>query len=282
MPKKKVVTTTEEIVEEAPIDYKEDIQDKSMEEIVKETPAKEEPKEEEKEKKEEEPKPEIDQEKLKEEVAEEVTKKIIKSLTGKTEDEATEEMGDQSPWAKEGRNPKDYDEIANWSVELVEKKNEAKRVEVEKTAAETKATQEVTATERATSFNKYWDEQLEDLQESGKLPKAVDTTDENDDGVIARKELFKTMLDINQERVKEGKDPIYSLKEVYYEHYTPKSKQPAGADAPISAGRSSAPSGDDEAYEYVGKKSWADIIFKRQFGLLTQGRVVVELTHRIN
>jgi hypothetical protein len=87
------------------------------------------------------------------------------------------------------------------------------------------------------------------LTDSGKI-----TTPEE------RKELFKTMLDVNTERQKEGKAPIYSIKEVFYEHYK-KDKQPAGADAPISMGKGvNPPEEKDINYAEVHKKSFADIL----------------------
>lgn len=261
MAKKKIVTT-EEIVEDTPIDYKEDIQDKSMEEIVKETPKEEEPVKEEPVK-EEDPKDEeveLDTTQIEETVTKSVTEKMIKALTGGTEVEATIETGNVSPWAKEGRNPRDYDEIAEWSVELVEKKNEAKRLEQERINEEVKAQQVEYSQKRADFYNNQWNEHLEDLTEAGKLPKVVDPNNEEDEGVIARKELFKAMLEVNNDRVAKGKEATYSLKEIYYEHYTPKSKQPAGADAPVSAGRSSAPAANDEEYPYVGNRSFFDIL----------------------
>jgi hypothetical protein len=45
------------------------------------------------------------------------------------------------------------------------------------------------------------------------------------------------MLDVNLERQKAGKPYVYSIKEIYYEHYkapTPESQDVAGADAPVS------------------------------------------------
>ena len=200
--------------------------------------------------------PEVDISAIEAEVTKKVSEKIIKSLTGGSEEDITNAMGEQSPWAKEGRNPRDYDEIAEWTTQLALKKQEEVRI---KEAEENKKKEEYATKfqeERATAFNKYWDNQLNDLFEAGKLPKIEDEKNENDPGIRARKSLFTKMIEVNEQRVKDGKEPIYSLKEIFYEY--PINEEP-GMSAPVSAGRGAVPA-EGEEYEYVGKQSFFDIL----------------------
>lgn len=199
---------------------------------------------------------EIDTTQIEAEVTKKVTEKLLKSLTGGSEEEVTNATGEQSPWAKEGRNPKDYDEIAEWTTQLAIKRQEELKA---KEAEENKRKEEEVAkfqTERAQSFNKYWDNQLNELYEAGKLPKIEDEKNENDPGIRARKSLFTKMVEVNEQRVKDSKEPIYSLKEIFYEY--PINEEP-GMSAPVSAGRGAVPA-EGESYEYVGNKSFFDIL----------------------
>ena len=139
---------------------------------------------------------------------------------------------------------------------MEKRQTEAKAIQ-EAEATERGKAQEAAQTERATSFNKYWDTQLNELFESGKIPPITDVKNENDSGVQARKDLFTKMVEVNEQRVKVGKEPIYSLKEIFYEHY---SNEEPGMEAPVSAGRGTVPAESGEDYEYVGKKSFFDIL----------------------
>lgn len=204
--------------------------------------------------------PEVDISAIEAQVTKSVSEKIIKSLTGGSEEEVTGATGEQSPWAKEGRNPRDYDEIAEWTTQLALKKQEEQKV---KEQEENKVKEEEASklqTERAESFNKYWDGQLNELFEGGKLPPITDPKNENDPGVQARKDLFTKMVEVNEQRVKDGKEPIYSLKEIFYEHYN---NEEPGMSAPVSAGRGATGQESGEDYEYVGKKSFFDILLGR-------------------
>jgi len=199
---------------------------------------------------------EIDTTQIEAEVTKKVTEKLLKSLTGGSEEDVTSATGEQSPWAKEGRNPRDYDEIAEWTTQLaLKRQEEARTKEVEENEAK-EAEASKLQQERAVAFNKYWDGQLNELYEADKLPKIEDAENENDLGIKARKSLFTKMIEVNEQRVKDGKEPIYSLKEIYYEH--PINEEP-GMSAPVSAGRGSVPA-EGEGYEYVGNKSFFDIL----------------------
>ena len=251
MARKKVTTTVEEVIPE--VDYKEvheaKIEDlvgepeKKVEEEIKEPPVEE--------KKEVEV--EFDPAKWKEEITEETAKKIIEAQTKQPEPVKEEDKELMSPWAKENRTPKDYEEVADWGVEkakILGKRDADAQVKVQE--EQTKKQEEYNK-QQVEQFNKYTDEQLEDLMTQGKIPR-------NDEE--ARKALFQTMLEVNQERVKENKSPIYSIKEIFYEHYKPVNTQPAGADAPISAGKGNvSPEGQELDYQRdVKNKSLMDIL----------------------
>lgn len=203
---------------------------------------------------------EVDPEKLKQEITEKVSKetveKIAKALTG--DEKATQAQKDKYEeyaekfLAEKGRNPTWFELVPFIRDEVkAELRAEADKAENEK--IEKQKLTEKENKERTKTFNAYVDEQLKELYDSGRLPK----TDE------ARKHLFKTMMEVNQKRASEGKQPIYSVKEIFYEHYKAPNAQPAGWNAPVSVGRG-APSGNDEQdYSYkdiAGKKSFLDIL----------------------
>lgn len=215
---------------------------------------------------------EIDPEAMKKDIADKVSKetieKITKALTG--EEKTTEAQKDKyQEWAEKfyaekGRNPTWFELIPFIKDELkADMKNEEEMTR--KQREEYRARVEADNNKRTEAFNKYVDQQLEDLYKNNKLPRIVNKDDDRDPGVVARKALFQTMLEVNQERVKNNLDPIYSVKEIYYEYYKAPNRQPAGADAPISIGRGNAQvdSGEDYSYADIRKKSFLDIFTKR-------------------
>ena len=255
MPKIKKTTTVEEVIPE--VDYKE-VHEAKIEDLVGE-PDKEAEKEivkEPEEKKEVEV--EFDPAKWKEEITESVSKKIEdvmkSSLTEEEKKETVDKLqGYKSKWTSESRTPTDYDEILEEAANFIEFRNKKTQEEQAKVQEEQTKKQEEYNKTQIEQFNKYTDEQLEDLMTQGKIPR-------NDEE--SRKALFQTMLEVNQERVKENKNPIYSIKEIFYEHYKPVNTQPAGADAPISAGKGNvSPEGQELDYQRdVKNKSLMDIL----------------------
>src|SRR3990167_8612564 len=138
--------------------------------------------------------PEVNVAKIEEQVTKSVSERIVKSLLGGSEEEVANATGEQSPWAKEGRNPRDYDEIAEWTTQLALKRQEEAKTQAETEAKTQEEAQAKVQAERATSFNKYWDNQLNELFEGGKLPPITDEKNENDPGIVARKDLFTKMV----------------------------------------------------------------------------------------
>lgn len=238
MAKKKVEFVAEVPDKEEELDYKE-IHETKVEDIVG-TPTPEEPKEvkeepkvEPEEKKEE--GVDFDPDALTQKISEETAKRIIEATTKKEEPKVEVDEELISPWAKEGRAPKDYEEITDWAIKkakiLDKREAEAEALKQEEVKKQTEEYNKA----QIEQFNKYTDEQLSDLKAAGKIK----TADE-------QKALFQKMLEVNQARAKEGKSPIYSVKEIFYEHYTPPTAQPAGADAPISPGASTVESESKE------------------------------------
>jgi hypothetical protein len=198
----------------------------------------------------EEKKPEeevIDTAKLAEEVADKVvekTKPPVEETPVKTEEEKYKE------WAaefkdKQNKEPSWTDVAAHLKEEAIKAidDREAQKVKV---AEEAKKVADENDKKLTDNFNKIVDEDLDDLYKSNRLTPIKDKTNPSDQGVVERKALFQKMLEVNQARHDEGKRPIYSIKEIYYEHYTKPSAQPAGENAPISVGKGAPSSGEEE------------------------------------
>lgn len=190
----------------------------------------------------------VDPETMKKEIAETIKKetvdKITKALTG--EEGTTQAQKDRyeqiaEDFAKEkGRNPTWFELVKFIKDDIREEMK--KETETERVQRETEQKQVAEENKkRGEAFNKYVDEQLDELHNLGKIDK---------NNKEQRNALFTAMMDVNKKRVSEGKPPIYSLKEIYYEHYKAPNAQPAGADAPISAGRGNVQPDSTEDYSY--------------------------------
>lgn len=113
---------------------------------------------------------------------------------------------------------------------------------------------------QAQQLNKRIEDDVNDLYATGKLPKIVDPKDDRTDkdglflepGKRAQQLLFMQGVKVNQERVTKGLAPIDSIKLIYYEHYTPPTQQPAGADAPVQKNsQPPKPDARDEKYNWA-------------------------------
>lgn len=249
MPRQKKTDETPEV------DYKE-IHETKVEDLVGE-PSKEEavkPEEPESPKeKVEETEIEFDPAKFKEELKTEIVG-ALQQTAQKTKEEATDEYAkfEKEVWEKENRTPtyKEALEFIKTSAIQTLKDEEAKK---QQEIQEQQKRQEEYNKQQIESFNRYTDDQLADLKAVGKI-----TTDEE------RRALFQAMLDTNVQRQKEGKPPILSIKEIYYEHYKAPSAQPAGADAPVSPGTGSVDRETPEInYNDIRRKSFMDILMGR-------------------
>lgn len=251
----KVVDQDDEVVEE-------------KEETPEETPVVEAKIEE----KPEEPGVEFDPEKLKSDIIAEIDERLPKQTK---EEEVKRETVIDKVLAKakaEGRNPTWEEAITALGEQsaqdaydrLKKEQEEAGRVQEEARHAQEEEAKQVEAqNEKAKEeYNKILDEDLADLYRSGKLERIKNADDETDTGVIQRKALFQKMYDVNVDRASRGLRPIYSIKEIYYEHYKNPVQQQAGADAPVNLGKSQAKPEDPESYSYfdIHGKDYASII----------------------
>jgi len=105
--------------------------------------------------------------KISEQVSKDVTEKIVQSIQGKT--------GPQSdaPWAKEGRTPKSYEEVAEYGKQKAIE--EMKKVLEEREKAQEEKTRKMSEEEkdRAKKWDEYWDRQITKLTQEGKIPAPV-------------------------------------------------------------------------------------------------------------
>jgi hypothetical protein len=184
---------------------------------------------------------------IKQSVRDEVVGNIVSTLSGKTADENT------APWVREGRNPKSYEEVADWSKTQALK--EFQSIEDKKQAAAKAAQEEAekSQTQKTTELNQYWDEQLTSMVADQRLPAVADEiqekltknqplTDEDrkDPGIEARKRLF--------ELGNEHKETNLEL--VYFKYYLPEhQKSVPGANAPV-IGNAKTTSNTPGAYSY--------------------------------
>jgi len=225
--------------------------------------------------KEEEKTVEIDEDEFGKKIGESVVKATQEAETKKREEaeakakqEADEaRMKDERVpiYVREGRNPKDYGEINEEAIRIAKlefssefDKRESDRIAKQNEQEEAKKTEAQKKEEAQNQYNRYIDDQLDDLVKSNKLPPIKDKDNEKDLGIMERRNLFKTMMDVNMKISEENKNLpddqkkplINSLKEIYYEHYKPMSTQPAGVDAPIAGKTSVIPPSNDEEIDY--------------------------------
>lgn len=251
----------EEIKEETIRDVVEEVYAEETEEV--EEPTKEEPKE---EVKEEPDKPEIDAQEItdaaKEKGKQEVKEEILKALgVTKEEKEEAESAGYETPWEKRGEpSPASWQEAVEAGADLAD----FRRQETLKQQQQYDEKVEEQKAQTRQQLNEYWDTQLAELRAAGKIPEVSDAVKEKlksgkplseqerqDPGIMAQTELFKTMETVTTDRKNKGMDPIYNIKEVFYEHYENRNLQPAGADAPISGGtKTPITSSSDEELSY--------------------------------
>lgn len=278
MPKKKSTIVEKTEVEQVnEIIEKEIIKDLGIEE---ENPVEEKAKEieVEKPKKDEEVIAEFDPDKFAEQTAikvKELEKKEQeeKQLEAKREEDKKKLEDEKVPiYVREGRNPRDYEEINSEAIRIAKIEFESALTEREKRALE-KSEEESKAKEAELAkskqfeedFNKMIDEELNEMYQSNKLPKIVDEKDPNDVGVKAKYDLFKTMADVNTKRAKDGQPPITSISRIFNNYYKPSSQGPAGSDAPVSAGRGVVTQEKEEVmpYHQLHKTSFLDLFRKK-------------------
>ncbi len=266
MAKKTTTTTTEEVNDEASkpeINYTEDIQGKSMEQVATEKPKEEKPVETKPKEEEAEVKPEIspdeeeiefDPEQFKKDTAKEVKDEIASFLAGNKEEtkekvDALEEF--RAKFEKDTGKEPTWIDVAGFikeqtKAELAAEQQAAIKEQQDKLTAQ----QEVEKT-YLEGFKKEFDEELEELYKANKLPKIKNPEDPSDYGVIVQEALKQAMIAENTKRVADGGQPIRSVTRIFTSHFKAPERQVAGGDAPIGGSRSAASSAnDDEEIDY--------------------------------
>lgn len=206
--------------------------------------------------------PLLDGEKLKADIVAELDKRLPQNQTKEEKQEKKDAIAEYLEKAKaEGRNPTweealkfIAEEGSNRAYERIkaEQAQELQKVEEEKRLQEEQAEQQKVAQEEAQKeYNKVVDEDLDDLYKSGKLMRIRDKNNPNDPGLKQRQALFQKMYEVNTQRAQEGKRLIYSVKEVFYEHFSDPLKQPPGYDAPVSIGSGHSGSENPQEYSYL-------------------------------
>ena len=216
------------------------------------------------------------EEEIRDQVIEEVTPKITKEVTAKATQQAKEDLakvlvgepkGEQSPWAKEGRTPIQYEEVADYGAKKAVKEVREMLDERDKKATQATKEKEEADIKSSKDREEYWDKQVKKLTEEGHIPeveatiqKKLDTKqaltqeDQEDPGIKARVGLYKA--------ASESKEPNLEL--VYHRDMAKKPVQ-AGSDAPVfGAQRATTPDkGEDFTYEEVhNAKSFSDLLPK--------------------
>lgn len=182
-----------------------------------------------------------------EKASEDVTKSIVDKIVGG-------QVEPKTPWSKEKRTPKDYDEIYEVAKEDAKKETLAEIEAREKQREKQIEVQKARDAESVKKQNELWDEQLKSLTQAGHIPEVkkeiqeklakgekLEGEDLEDPGIKARKELYTAAAE-NKET---------NLELAYYKYKAPKSTQPPGAAAPVFGSRKAVtPSGDQEEFSY--------------------------------
>lgn len=292
MARKKVVTTTEEVVDETPTTTPEydAIHDTDIKDLARETPPEEaqvEPKPEEPTKEETE---EVDLDayakKIAEETAQSTRNEIADLLKGAPKDEKQVVEDKLTEFAASFE--KDKGRAPNW-IELAKFIKEENKAE---TKAEIMAEQkkawddynsnlEKSKQEEETKLSQQrleYTNELMDLYQSNKLTKIQNQDDPNDPGVQAVNRLFQTMADVNTKREETYQNkakevfaaenrvptreelnlaPITSITRIFTNYYTSPTAQPPGADVPIfNTNANASPTSDEENYSYREVKNF--------------------------
>ncbi len=195
-------------------------------------------------------------------IAEEQARETVKNELKRSRDEQDRDAKEKDElvplWEKEGRAPKDYDEIAkeNRRITKLELKIEARaEKEAEAKAAELKKPDEQPQAPVDATVDRIGRE-VEELFEGGYIPRPVKPGDPNDPGEKAKKALFEFGIKYNQDRVAAGKDPEPSIAKLYFLNaekirQSMKPKEVAGGDAPVSGSRPATVKQEDDGFVYA-------------------------------
>lgn len=199
-------------------------------------------------------------------------------------------------WDKEKRLPKDWKEIASEQLRIADVKLE-QRLKAEKANEEARRTEERLVQEKkqqdvvkdnTARLESYQKELANDLDKIYYLkelprvtnPKELENPDTTDPAAKEVQKVFTFGVQLNQKLKAEGKEPVKSLWDIYFNHYKPytkaqgKSDQPAGGDAPVSGAKNVIQNKQPEKYNWRtdSKKSLRQIAAEEQARI--KGRAV--------
>lgn len=205
-----------------------------------------------------------EQRKLDAQIAKDKAEKTAKEIIDRTLKERQDEIELEAKrkdeliplWEKEGREPKDYNEIAKENRRIT-------KLELKIEAEQEKKTQEVEQAKQTQQQSKQNEDSLlltqnqiqrdmEELYEGNFIPRPK-SGDANDPGMKMQDELFKLGIKINEERKAKGQPTEPSIAKIFFMHGKDLTKveQPAGADAPIAGARPANPEKESEGYVYA-------------------------------
>lgn len=190
-----------------------------------------------------------------EKTAKEITERTIKEQHDQTELDAKRKDELIPAWEKEGREPKDYNEIAkeNRRITKLELKIELEEEAKQKKADEAKLSLEQSKQNEDNLLltQNQIQRDMEELYEGNFIPRPK-SGDPNDPGMKMQDELFKLGIKVNEDLKKAGKPTEPSIAKIFflYGKDLQKVEQPAGADAPIAGARPANPEKEQEGYSY--------------------------------
>ncbi len=161
--------------------------------------------------------------------------------------------------------PRDWDEVVAENRRLA--LEDFRRELDEREARQIKATEEKSRQEQERQeqidkineanlayVNRRVTEERDRMYDNRVLERPRDPNDPNDPAVVRERALFSRALAENEKRAAEGKEPITSLADIYYNYFLPEektTKQPAGADAPIAGNAATQNKPPEDRYSYV-------------------------------
>lgn len=173
-------------------------------------------------------------------------------------------------WEKEGREPKDYNEIAkeNRRITKLELKMEMEaeaKTKAEETTKQTQAQQQQNEDNLKLTQTQI-QRDMEELYEGNFIPRPK-SGDINDPGMKIQDELFKLGIKVNEDLKAAGKPTEPSIAKIFFMYgkdLQKTSEQPAGADAPIAGSTPAAPQKSEEGYNYKRDhtKSYTQILME--------------------
>lgn len=195
--------------------------------------------------------------------AEKHAKETVDRELKRRDDERTQAQKDAEEdkpiWEREGREPKDWQEVAaeNRRINRREVLRDLKAEEAQTRAAaeKTKAEQTASQSTQIEAIQNNIGREMEELYTGGYLPRPVKVGDPEDAGEKMKTKLFELGVKINEERKAAGLPPEPSIAKIFFMN-SDKLKEvaptaPAGGDAPIAGARPAQMKQETQGYVYA-------------------------------